>query len=112
MDSCGCKNYQRIGQDLAVEDHFPWHLKIGIILGIIVALSSFVSSNTSFSVAIHDFIKEGSLPRHVKYLLYIDAMDSLLVGDASRIDRDFGRYDCDLLALGSWVAYPDVEELK
>ena len=112
MDSCGCKNYQRIGQDLAAEDNFPWHLKIGDILGIIVVVSSFISSHTSFSVAINDFIKEGSLPRHVKYLLYIDAMDSLLVRDASRIDRDLEIYDCDLLALGSWVAYPDVEELK
>ncbi len=43
------------------------------------------------------FVRSPSFPSRVRLLLYLDAFDSALVGDAAKVQEDFDKYDAELL---------------
>ena len=58
-----------------------------------------------------NYIESGDMPGATKYLLYLDSFDSLLVGDASRVDRAFESYDARFVAMASRNDWPPTPEL-
>ena len=58
-----------------------------------------------------DYIESGDMPGSVEYLLYLDAFDSLLLGDASRLDKAFESYDARFIAMATRNDWPPTPNL-
>ena len=56
-----------------------------------------------------DFLSSGGVPSHVKYILYMDAFDTLLMKDASKVVEAFLSYDADVVAAGTQSNYPNID---
>ena len=72
----------------------------------------FYTINEHFPAAIMHFVKEGRVPDHVKYFLFMDAFDTVLLGDASKIDQAFESYDADIVTIGTKENFPVSTELR
>ena len=58
------------------------------------------------------FINDNKVPDHVQYLLLMDAFDTVLLGDASKIDEAFESYDAQMVAIGTSRNFPLNPELQ
>ena len=59
-----------------------------------------------------DYVESLSVGAQYEYLLYLDGRDSLHVGDASNIVKDFQSYDCEMLVLGTHHDHPPNKRLR
>ena len=53
-----------------------------------------------------DYLRSGKVPDYVEYILYLDANDTFLLGDASELDKAFETYDAELIAAGTTNDFP------
>ena len=58
-----------------------------------------------------DYVKSGKVPTHVKYLIYLDAYDTILLGDASKIDEHYDSYEAEFLTANTQINWPFHREL-
>ena len=58
-----------------------------------------------------DFVRSGKVPSGVKYLIYVDAYDTILMGNASQIDERFESYEAEFLTANTKENWPFNAEL-
>lgn len=88
---CGCR-YIHIRLDKTAWPGWQWSYKVSPII-------QWLEANGS------------SLPEN-SYVMYSDAMDTGIVGDASKIVKRFREYDCDLLGMSTVADWPPNKQLK
>ena len=59
-----------------------------------------------------NFIASPSFPPDIDYLLYMDAYDSILTGNASNIVESFNSYNAEMVVIGTKENWPSNRELK
>ena len=69
-------------------------------------------SQNSFTESILNFIDSPSFPADIDYLLYMDAYDSMLIGNASNIVESFNGYNTEIVVIGTKENWPSNRELK
>ena len=57
-------------------------------------------------------MRSGDVPSYVEYLIYMDAYDSVLVGDASKIDEHFRSYNAEFLTANTHTNWPPMQMFK
>ena len=75
-------------------------------------ISAHTDNKIELSELVLDLLHSPRLPSHIEYVIYLDAFDSLMLGDADHIVDSFRDYDVDMLIGATYLNFPKNKKLR